>query len=298
MDRIFKKNKGKNQHINDNGSSSTSSGISEELDLTANSPTTKSEAEEHARPSSWPKLPELALTTSHDAYTYLPVDVPNSPSLSTSSSGVLLNDLPYPDSHHHGPDSNNQRKSMLSEENQILNTDAESESGTEVNEDASEHKRSSRAAYDENDGHSSPKALSQLASLNNDHHKTGFALDDSAASTLVEAAMDKEEAKDRHVRFHDHVAESAALVQRMLSVKSGQHHDPLGAMMQNRHDNRHEEEEEEIELDSPHSNTGGGSVLASLMKLEAKRQDSQIKKKKKTKRNSKVQLLTYDAYCY
>jgi hypothetical protein len=174
----------------------------------------------------------------------------------------------------------------------MTNTElTDSESDTEINEDVSEYKRSSGATYNDDGGELSSETLSRLASLNNDHHKTGFTLDDSAATTLVEAAMDKDEAKDRHVRFHDHVAESAALVQRMLSMKNGQHHkqDPLGTMMQNRHDSRREEEE--IQLDSPHrNNMGGGSVLASLMKLEAKRQDSQIKKKKK-KRNSKVCLM-------
>ncbi|KAI8991885.1 hypothetical protein BDF20DRAFT_812672 [Mycotypha africana] len=81
---------------------------------------------------------------------------------------------------------------------------------------------------------------------------TEFGLDDSAANTLVEAALDKDEAKDRHVRFQDHVMESAALVQRMLSVKMGR---------------------------VPEAD----SVLASLMKLEAQRHTEETVKKKKRK---------------
>ncbi|KAI8887637.1 DUF1212-domain-containing protein [Backusella circina FSU 941] len=115
--------------------------------------------------------------------------------------------------------------------------------------------------------------------------------------------MDKAEAQDRHVRFHNHVAESAALVQRMLSVKSGhsehfhrrrRHPDPQddGGFhpfhMANSHD-KVVHHEEDIELDntaaSPIAATdmGSGSVLASLMKLEAvnRRGGNTLKKKKR-----------------
>lgn len=160
----------------------------------------------------------------------------------------------------------------------------ESESDTEVNDDT-KYPISKAISFD--DMASSSEAGSQLPSLNNDHHKPEFIPDDSAANSLVEAALDKDEAKDRHVRFQDHVVESAALVQRMLSAKRGSiqiTHDPLQAAIQNRHEDRIEEEE--ISLEPMHPTLGGGSVLASLMKLEASRkQESPNKKKKRSKVN-------------
>ncbi|KAG0172399.1 hypothetical protein DFQ30_010535 [Apophysomyces sp. BC1015] len=72
--------------------------------------------------------------------------------------------------------------------------------------------------------------------------------------TLVEAALDRVDAKDRHVRFQAHVAESAALVQRMLSTRMGEENGGRRAT------------ESTIEIQPP-----SGSVLASLMKLEQQR---------------------------
>lgn len=288
MVRFLGRNKSKKQSTSGNEFSNESSGIDEEFGLTNTSPITTSKTDEKLRrssSSSWPKIPELALTTSHDAYTSFPVDIPSSPSL---SSQALYNDTTFSESdrhHDHYNSNSNQRSRALSEENtQMPNTDTESESDTEINDDVPENKRSSGTIY--NDNENSSKTLSQW----NDQHSIGFPLEDPAVTKLAEETMDKDEAKDRHVRFHDHVAESAALVQRMLSLKSGQHsnqEDPLGTMMQNRYDSHRDEEG--IELCSPHSDMGGGSVLASLMRLEAKRQDpSQMKRKKK--RNSKVLL--------
>ncbi|CAO3654185.1 unnamed protein product [Mucor fragilis] len=270
MDRFFKRNhtKQRSSQNSDHGSSNRSSGIDEEIDITPVRP-------DKLQPSnSWPRLPELALTTSGESHVLKPVDVPQSPVLSTvSSSQAILH-----------PNTNRQSAAYTSTDNEVITTDTESESDTI--DMGHHHRKADSPSFD--DSNSTNRTMSQLPSLNNDHHKAGFPLDDSAANTLVEAALDKDEAKDRHVRFHDHVAESAALVQRMLSVKMGHHHtpDPLGTMMQNRH-NQQQQQEEEVELQSPHqAAVGGGSVLASLMKLEAKRQDSTTKKKRRKSKNT------------
>ncbi|KAI8880644.1 hypothetical protein K501DRAFT_12786 [Backusella circina FSU 941] len=108
-----------------------------------------------------------------------------------------------------------------------------------------------------------------------------------SADTLVEAALDQQEARDRHVRFPDHIAEAGSLVQRMLSTRinnSGER-----ASITN------DETLEDPELGSISSSrynqpsTGGGSVLASLLKLEAQRRSSliereELKRKKKKKK--------------
>lgn len=273
MDRFFKKKntKKKNQE-NDSESSNKCSGIDEEIDFTT-TPTSPVRPNTLHPSKTWPRLPELALTTSEESHAFRPVDVPGSPIFSaTSSSQAML----HPDVKNH------QRRSTAytSTDNEVITTDSGSESDT-VDIDH----RHPKISFDDSN---SMRTLSKLPSLNNDHHKTSFPLDDSAANTLVEAALDKDEAKDRHVRFQDHVTESAALVQRMLGVKMGHHHtpDPLGTMMQNRHNQHQHQHEEEVELQSPHQGMGGGSVLASLMKLEAKRHDGQ--KKKKHRKNKKV----------
>ncbi|KAL7315890.1 pheromone-regulated protein prm10 [Mucor circinelloides] len=270
MDRFFKRNHTKKRdRSSDHDSSNRSSGIDEEIDITPVRP-------DKLQPSnSWPRLPELALTTSGESHVLKPVDVPQSPALSTvSSSQAILH-----------PGINRQSAAYTSTDNEVVTTDTESESDTINIGHHRHHHHQDSPSFD--DSNSTSRTMSKLAPLNNDHHEAGFGLGDSAANTLVEAALDKDEAKDRHVRFHDHVAESAALVQRMLSVKMGHHHtpDPLGTMMQNRHDQH--QLEEEFELQSPHSTAvGGGSVLASLMKLEAKRQDSTTKKKRRKSKNT------------
>lgn len=272
MDRFFKRNHTKKKdRSSDHDSSNRSNGIDEEIDITPVRP-------DKLQPSnSWPRLPELALTTSGESHVLKPVDVPQSPALSTvSSSQAILH-----------PDINRQSAAYTSTDNEVITTDTESESDTINIGHHHHHHHQGSPSFD--DSNSTSRTMSKLTPLNNDHHEAGFGLGDSAANTLVEAALDKDEAKDRHVRFHDHVAESAALVQRMLSVKMGHHHtpDPLGTMMQNRHDQH--QLEEEVELQSPHSTAvGGGSVLASLMKLEAKRQDSTTKKKRRKSKNVSV----------
>jgi hypothetical protein len=288
MDKLFKRTKKKNDKRSDidnsdNGSSNNSIKIDEEVDI----PPSKKSANLSVRPTlnddlrhTWPRLPEIALTTSQGSR---PLDTPDSPSLSNSSSQAFLghNNITPPLNNVH-----NGYTGQASAYNSNENTSSDSESGTEVNIGAADPRGETRETLYDDDGRSFT-SLSKLASLNNDHHKTGFELDDSAAATLVEAALDKDEAQDRHVRFQDHVAESAVLVQRMLSVKMGRHHrepDPLSTAIQNRRDSRNNKEE--FELESLHSmggggGGGGGSVLASLMKLEASRHEGEVKKSKK-----------------
>jgi hypothetical protein len=85
-----------------------------------------------------------------------------------------------------------------------------------------------------------------------------------SANTLVEAALEKPEIEERHSGYQDHVAESAALVDRMLSQRVG----PNSVVP-----------------------TGGGSVLSSLLKLEAQRrkeQDKREEERRKRKEKKKV----------
>lgn len=101
-------------------------------------------------------------------------------------------------------------------------------------------------------------------SINDDYDAPGIDRRDSA-NTLVEAALDKPEVEERHSSYQDHVAESAALVDRMLSQRVGPN-----AM----------------------APTGGGSVLSSLMKLEAQRNKEHEKRqeeRRKRKEKKKVQ---------
>lgn len=234
MDKFFKRKT--DQHINSSKSSTSSTAINEDVSTSSPKPVrprlNDQEVQKHSSVT-WPRLPQLALTTSEDSHG--PLDFPESP------------------------------------QHEVISTDTEAGSNIELD---SLHRR--KFSYDGDGG-----SCSEVPSLNNDHHKTEIPLDSSAATTLVEAALDKEEAKYRHIRFQDHVAESAALVQRMLSVKMGhrQTPDPLQTAMLNRRGSRNSDEE--ISLHQTHSNLGGGSVLASLMRLEAARVDGEKKKKKK-----------------
>lgn len=245
MDKLFKRNSKKAEpQISDNESSTASSAINE--DIIPSSPKSPAppkpvrprlndqDVQKHTS-ITWPRLPQLALTTSQDSQTY---GAPTSHAI------------------------------------EVLYTDTEAGSDVELNDNVQKHRR--RISYDGDDG-----SCSDVGSLHNDRHKNENRLDDSGANTLVEAALDKEEAKFRHIRFQDHVAESAALVQRMLSMKSGhrQAPDALQSAMLNRHDSRNSDEE--ISLHQTHKNLGGGSVLASLMRLEAARVDGENKKIKK-----------------
>ncbi|KAI7891759.1 uncharacterized protein EV154DRAFT_215922 [Mucor mucedo] len=257
MDKIFKRNSKKPDPQNSDNESSTANSVITEhiIPSSPKSPAfpkpvrprlNDQDVQKHTSVT-WPRLPQLALTTSQDSQTYGPLDFPESPS---------------------------------SHPIEVLYTDTEAGSDAELNNSAQKHRR--RISYDEDDG-----SCSDVGSLNNDRHKNGNQFDDSGANTLVEAALDKEEAKYRHIRFQDHVAESAALVQRMLSMKSGQRQAPdaLQTAMLNRHDSRNSDEE--ISLHQKHPNLGGGSVLASLMRLEAARVDGENKKKTKRPKERK-----------
>ncbi|KAG1048429.1 hypothetical protein G6F46_007888 [Rhizopus delemar] len=112
--------------------------------------------------------------------------------------------------------------------------------------------------------------------------------DESNTNTLVEAAMDQAEAQDRHVRFQEHVAESAALVEHMLRMRTGQPvpaPDPLQTMVHNLQTYREEDDDElpqsPLTSSSGGIGSGGGSILASLMKLEAQRYGNNPNSKKK-----------------
>lgn len=116
-----------------------------------------------------------------------------------------------------------------------------------------------------------------------------------SAGTLVEAALDQAEARDRHVRFQDHIAEAGSLVERMLSTStrrpSSNTHRPSTTIDEcNEFDLGSLERQQSHQSPIPASATNtinppaGGSVLASLMKLESQRRQPSIKRKKTIKR--------------
>lgn len=104
-----------------------------------------------------------------------------------------------------------------------------------------------------------------LENIGNENEDSPSALDRrDSTNTLVEAALEKPEIEERHSGYQDHVAESAALVDRMLSQRVG----PNSVVP-----------------------TGGGSVLSSLLKLEAQRrkeQDKREEERRKRKEKKKV----------
>ena len=126
-----------------------------------------------------------------------------------------------------------------------------------------------------------------------------------SSDTRVDAVLDHRDARDRHVRFQEHVVESAALVERMLSL-SGRHQSPSSPVNRYQTKIHHDIDEPEDDIDDKISDkgsstatnktaatpgAGGGSVLSSLMRLEAQRrqkeQEYEIKKQqRKAKRVS------------
>lgn len=98
-----------------------------------------------------------------------------------------------------------------------------------------------------------------------------------SAGTLVEAALDQAEARERHVRFGDHIAEAGNLVQQMLGTRID-------------NDTNHSTVEEYPECKSESIEdtftrpVNSGSVLASLMKLEGKRRQSVVQRKSSKKK--------------
>lgn len=124
-----------------------------------------------------------------------------------------------------------------------------------------------------------------------------------SAGTLVEAALDQAEARDRHVRFQDHIAEAGSLVERMLSTStrrpSSNTHRPSTTIDEcNEFDLGSLERQQSQQSPHPASLTNsanppvGGSVLASLMKLESQRRQPSVKRRKTIKRK-KVKKKVY-----
>ncbi|KAI9499475.1 hypothetical protein BDB00DRAFT_2329 [Zychaea mexicana] len=136
---------------------------------------------------------------------------------------------------------------------------------------------------------------------------------------LLEAALDHQEAQDRHVRFQDHVMESAALVERMLSIRDGTSQDDRLARRFRSNSVMDEADLEGGEqtvsspggmpecaqhetIDSGGTSTGamsgaglgmgagGGSVLSSLMKLEAQRRRNEQEQEKKNQRRKQQKV--------
>lgn len=138
--------------------------------------------------------------------------------------------------------------------------------------------------------------------------------DKDSADTLVEAVLDKAEAQDRHVRFQDHVLESAALVESMLNRRGATDDQSSERMSRRFRRNSAFNEDEMIEDgDTAFSNkagrddngsssdgvafspsaVGGGSVLASLMKLEAQRRHNEEKELERKHRKQKKKVGSY-----
>lgn len=138
--------------------------------------------------------------------------------------------------------------------------------------------------------------------------------DKDSADTLVEAVLDKAEAQDRHVRFQDHVLESAALVESMLNRRGATDDQSSERMSRRFRRNSAFNEDEMIEdgdtafsnkagrddngsssdgVAFPPSAVGGGSVLASLMKLEAQRRHNEEKELERKHRKQKKKVGFY-----
>lgn len=128
-----------------------------------------------------------------------------------------------------------------------------------------------------------------------------------SAGTLVEAALDQVEARDRHVRFPDHIAEAGSLVERMLSTRRPSSNYPSAHYQSSTIEEAAESDLNSIERQqtqhshkslntSNYGNTvsqSGGSVLASLMKLESHRRQPPVKQRKTIKKKKVVQRLLF-----
>jgi hypothetical protein len=180
------------------------------------------------------------------------------------------------------------------ENRSIPTTSSDSESSTSSNYGIFEEKDT---AYDTTN-HKEVKSDETVTDSNRRRSTLGGGMRRDSAGTLVEAALDQVEARDRHVRFPDHIAEAGSLVERMLSTKR-----PSTGSHNQTHQTHHNTIEETAENDfgsierqqtnhthqsptfSNNSNSlGGGSVLASLMKLESQRRQPSVKRRKTIKR--------------
>lgn len=169
----------------------------------------------------------------------------------------------------------------------------------------------------ENDDDGGSEATQQQLPAPEEQHDDD--LNDSS-DTLVDAVLDHRDARDRHVRFQEHVVESAALVERMLSLSGGRRQSTSPV---NRYQAKinHDIDEPEDDIDDKFSDKGsstatskttgvatpnaGGSVLSSLMRLEAQRrqkeQEYELKKQqRKSRRVSVINDVSHkiDLICY
>lgn len=131
----------------------------------------------------------------------------------------------------------------------------------------------------------------------NDINRRGSTLDlpkKDSAGTLVEAALDQDEARDRHVQFQNHIAEAGSLVQRMISTRypsiSNEHHNIIEETAEQTHNDDMEMQSQRSPLSGANLDHGGGSVLASLMKLETQRRPTVKKKTIKKKKKVNISL--------
>ncbi|KAI9323243.1 hypothetical protein BX666DRAFT_1884679 [Dichotomocladium elegans] len=119
-------------------------------------------------------------------------------------------------------------------------------------------------------------------------------LNDSS-DTLLGAVLEHQDAQDRHVRFQDHVVESAQLVERMLSNHPPRNPsatlDRFQVSRGNREKNTHRRFSSESDNSMKERPVEGGSVLSVLMRLEAqsrrKEKNMDLKKTRKAKKEEK-----------
>ncbi|OBZ88662.1 Pheromone-regulated membrane protein 10, partial [Choanephora cucurbitarum] len=236
-----------------------------------------------------PRLPVVSITADDD-------DTGNSPDRqdslrSSQTDNSLLNIVPMRN--------RGRRDTYFTDHHRVIEEDETESSESENNDsdtDINEYTEKDEAlAYPDDEKDNSTATLNKANSIHSENFRIpNYPAENPEAHSLVEAALIKDEARDRHIRFQDHVVESANLVQRMISQRytpQQTNSDSLGSFMANRYESRHTEEEPE--LPSVQASFGSGSVLASLMKLEAHRQGTpempqkKEKKKLKIKRNKK-----------
>lgn len=277
---------------------------------------------------SWPRLPALALTASS------PQDPPqgfneeeeddynNNNNINNNANALLqpgfgrhpLARPAYNDEDEDEDDEDDRFSMASSQDIQTVDGGSDSEDAKDVDDDD-----------DEKEHYERPSAVSTNT---------------QSADTLVEAAMVQAQAKDRHVKFQDHVAASAALVQQMLGKTSGgpsnssdpaATHDEIGhpasplhrqqssvdrvnsntsngsggshprrpSFFYQQHRNDIADSTDDLHIsgglsltqDGDMTTAASGSVLASLMKLDAQRRQRHdeylLSKEKKTKKPSK-----------
>lgn len=213
-------------------------------------------------------------------------------SMQSRRSWPLLPTLQVINSNESGSNRFNVRSPIIDEEIQRKSSSSSSsnESDTSSEYSSSEKEKGEVREHDKDNENLDEKDINRRRSTVHNTRR-------SSAGTLVEAALDQEEARDRHVRFPEHIAEAGNLVERMLSIKyPNQTTSPtLGNSKYNTID-EHEpisdnDNNVDLELERTHSSkntyTNTGSVLASLMKLEAKRHES-VKKRKSSVKKKKV----------